>query len=41
MGGEMTEEFWDEADPDGDGYVTYEEFTGSSSSKASESGEEL
>ncbi len=39
MGGEMTEEFWEEADPDGDGFVTYEEFTGSS--KASESGEEL
>ena len=40
MGGEMTEEFWEEADPDGDGFVTYEEFTGSSS-KAPESGEEL
>jgi FK506-binding protein 14 len=39
MGGEMTEEFWEEADPDGDGFVTYAEFTGSS--KASERGEEL
>ena len=28
-GQEMTEEFWEESDPDGDGYVLFEEFVGS------------
>lgn len=27
-GQEMTDEFWEESDPDGDGYVTFEEFVG-------------
>jgi hypothetical protein len=45
----MTEEFWRESDPDGDGYVSFEEFVGDSSTTATstssdemvESGEEL
>jgi Ca2+-binding EF-hand superfamily protein len=32
LGQEMTEEFWIESDPDGDGYVSYEEFVGGSRS---------
>jgi Ca2+-binding EF-hand superfamily protein len=49
LGQEMTEEFWRESDPDGDGYVSFEEFVGDSSTTATstssdemvESGEEL
>jgi len=39
MGGELTEDFWEESDPDGDGFLTFDEFTGSS--KVSERGDEL
>ena len=39
MGQEMTEEFWAESDPDGDGYVLFEEFMGSD--KREGKGEEL
>ena len=35
LGQEMTEEFWIESDPDGDGYVSYEEFVGGGSSSSS------
>ena len=34
LGQEMTEEFWRESDPDGDGYVSYEEFVGSGGSNS-------
>lgn len=40
LGQEMTEEFWAESDPDGDGYITYEEFIGSDN-KGAGKGEEL
>ena len=30
MGGEMTEEFWEESDKDGNGYVDFQEFVGNS-----------
>lgn len=36
----MTEEFWAESDPDGDGFITYDEFLGSSN-RALEKGDEL
>jgi len=39
LGREMTEEFWLESDPDGDGYVTYQEFLGSDNK--GRSGDEL
>ncbi|KAL3771913.1 hypothetical protein ACHAW5_008026 [Stephanodiscus triporus] len=39
MGGELTESFWEESDPDGDGFITYEEFLGTT--KGPERGEEL
>lgn len=39
LGQEMTEEFWLESDPDGDGYITYEEFIGSDNK--GRSGDEL
>lgn len=39
MGHEMTEEFWNESDPDGDGYITFEEFSGRDSERGR--GEEL
>jgi len=41
MGQEMPEEFWAESDPDGDGFVTYEEFIGSDDNKKAGSKEEL
>ena len=41
MGGELTDEFWDESDPDGDGFITFEEFAGSGKVSESERGEEL
>jgi Ca2+-binding EF-hand superfamily protein len=41
MGGELTEDFWDESDPDGDGFITFEEFAGSGKVSESERGEEL
>lgn len=34
LGQEMMEEFWRESDPDGDGYVSYEEFVGSGGSNS-------
>eukprot|EP00581_Thalassiosira_minuscula_P003826 CAMPEP_0183744026 /NCGR_PEP_ID=MMETSP0737-20130205/65519_1 /TAXON_ID=385413 /ORGANISM="Thalassiosira miniscula, Strain CCMP1093" /LENGTH=368 /DNA_ID=CAMNT_0025979661 /DNA_START=159 /DNA_END=1265 /DNA_ORIENTATION=- len=39
VGQEMTEEFWAESDPDGDGFVSFEEFVGSS--EPAGKGEEL
>ena len=33
LGQPMTEEFWEESDPDGDGFVTFEEFVGSDNKK--------
>jgi FK506-binding protein 14 len=39
MGGELTESFWEESDPDGDGFITYAEFIGSK--EGPERGEEL
>lgn len=39
-GSKMTEEFWAESDPDGDGFITYDEFLGSSN-RALEKGDEL
>lgn len=38
-GHEMTDDFWNESDPDGDGFVLFEEFVGSD--KGSERGDEL
>ena len=28
LGHDLTDEFWHESDPDGDGYITFEEFAG-------------
>lgn len=39
-GSKMTEEFWAESDPDGDGFITYDEFLGSSN-ETLEKGDEL
>lgn len=40
-GQEMTEDFWLESDPDGDGFVTFEEFLGVSKGDAAGKGTEL
>jgi len=36
VGQKMTLEFWAESDPDGDGYITFEEFVGSNEGSASD-----
>ncbi len=36
LGGEMTEDFWDESDPDGDGFISFEEFAGSGKARGEE-----
>ena len=38
FGQEMPDSFWDESDPDGDGYVTFEEFVGDAGKKEKKKG---